>query len=294
MTLQNSVNNLFGSCVTLAVPFFKLKGQFEYQPPAIDDDLNIRASISEKLKPSLNSLGIRTDLKIRACVCMGILGGGASGSNDYSKGALLVISPHLFAANPHAALFFGKHEAAHIKYNDPVCTYAVQTITILAALIILHLVLEIPQPDGVATNNLLAMIFGAAITALHSQHFEARADDTAITLSSVPELLGASHFFKALLEYNKQTRETGSIWKKMMISSTGENRLDIWHPSTQSRLNRVEKALTLKNYEATHAQDSKEKEEKILQSLVADQKVMDDTIAAAGGQLKWQLNQWGL
>jgi hypothetical protein len=294
MNIYNSINNLCGSFFALAPALLKLKGNLEYQAPKIYDDLGMRASISEKLQPSLNSLGIRKDLKIRVCVCMGALGGAANGSNDYSKEALLMVSPTLHNADPHATLFFGKHEAAHIKYNDPVSVYAVQVIAILAALIILNLVLEIPQPDGFTTNTPLAMIFGATITALYSQYFEARADDTAIKHASVPELLGACRFFRALLEYNKQTRATGSVWQKMIFSSTGENRLDTWHPSTKSRLKKVEMALTRRNYDAPQVKDSKEKEQEILQSFVADKKVMDNTIAAAGGEIKWQLSQWGL
>jgi hypothetical protein len=75
-----------------------------------------------------------------------------------------------------------------------------------------------------------------------AQYIEMRADDLAITHSSIEELKKAKEFFIDIQNYNLEMKKAGKT-KAFMISDTGENWQDTRHPSLKSRIKKIDNAL---------------------------------------------------
>ncbi len=79
--------------------------------------------------------------------------------------------------------------------------------------------------------------------------------DLAIAESSIEELKGGRRFNIALKAANLEARKT--LWQKIIISSTGEARLDFLHPSIESRIRKIEHVLQQKKLEIDEQEELK-------------------------------------
>jgi hypothetical protein len=218
-------------------------------------------NIKTELQPFFDRMGVRKDLIVIERFNFGFCA--AQGTNFFTKGdAIISVAPNFQNVDKDACHWAMKHETCHIKNNDCFTMPLVPAIcSIAAATFSTFLMPVIP-------TLLVTISIGCIAQAIFSQYREGKADDLAIAESSVEELKGGRRFLMALKAANLEARKT--TWKKLVISSTGENRLDFLHPSTASRLRKIEHVLKQKNIGI----DDQEESEKIAKL----ENLMDETI----------------
>jgi len=177
----------------------------------------------------------------------------AFGTNFFTQGdAIIVLPPNLHNIDPGACYFILKHEISHILHNEEFIGPLISAVC-SATVAIFAFKSQI--------NPLRAMLITAGVAQfahlLYGQYRERRADQFAIVEASVEELKGARRFCLSSLAIHKKNRNTAL--SKMIFSSAGECRLDIYHPSFASRLKKIELALQEKQAQI----DDQEEEEKI-------------------------------
>ena len=161
---------------------------------------------------------------------------GTHGTNFFTKGdAIIYVTPKFQNVDKEACHWLVKHEISHIKNNDLFTMSFVPAICSMAGAIFSTLTMP------VIPALLVTMSIGAIASAIFSQYREGKADDLAIAESSVAELKGGRRFLMSMQAINLKERKT--FWKKITVSSTGEYRLDFAHPSTASRLKKIEDKL---------------------------------------------------
>ena len=199
-------------------------------------------TIKEELQPFLEKMGVREDLIVLESLRIGL--GTAYGTNFFTKGdAAIGVATGFNKTDKDACRFVIKHEISHIIYNDCFTTRFVPAVCTTAAAIFTTFtrrgsMLRITLATATAAIGILSY------TAF-SRYCEGKADDFAIAESSNEELKGGRRFFLSLQADHKKRRKT--IWDKIRYSSSGEYRLDIEHPSLDSRIKKVEDELIRRN-----------------------------------------------
>ncbi len=193
--------------------------------------------VKEQIQPFLEKEKIRKDLIVVETPNDGICA--ALGTNLFKKGdAVVMLAPGLNDKDQEACHWIMKHEIGHIKNNDPFTIPLIGSLSSTAAAVFGTLTM----PWLSAT--LLTAGVGLTASSLFSQWREGKADDFAIENSSDVELLGGRRFLMALQQMNLNERQT--FWKKIEVSSYGNNTFDILHPSLTSRIEKIEKLLEKK------------------------------------------------
>jgi Zn-dependent protease with chaperone function len=220
------------------------------------------AQISAKLKPFLDQVGIRKDLKIKEKINFGFAE--AIGTNYFTSGdAVIHTAPNLHQIDPNASSFVIKHEISHLKNNDQFTANAFALVSTLAALALTH-----SYENESRAADIVA--FAGAIPLVSYRYYaEGKADDFAIANSSIDELKGGRRIFKAMQQLYLESRQKAP-WRKLLISSQGENQLDVIHPSLSSRIQKIEAKLKEKHaiINEVHEQEKIEK----LKTLVLEMK----------------------
>lgn len=194
--------------------------------------------IFQNLQPFLEKIGIRKDLKIKETINYGFAE--AIGTNYFTcSDAIIHTAPKFHQVDPNASSFVLKHEISHLKHNDHVTSCLFALVPTLAAIFLTS------SKDESSAADIIAFVGACSLFAC-KYYQEMRADDFAIANSSIDELKGGKRFFKAMQQIYLESRET-SHWKKFFISSTGENNLDVLHPSLASRIQKIDLSLKAKN-----------------------------------------------
>jgi len=200
----------------------------------------------------LRKVGVRKDL---ICFEQQLTSGCglALGTNIWSKSdAVIMLTPHLHEMSKDPCMWLLKHEISHIKHNDNLITYCVSGACQLAASIYGMCSLSFFPALG------LAYSVGILSKTLFRYWSEMRADNFAIVHSSDNELSGGKRLLKAMQKTIKIQRT--SFWKRCLYSSSGENRVDIFHPSLTSRIQKIEKALHTRGVKLNAASENKRTE----------------------------------
>lgn len=183
----------------------------------------------------LKGAGIREDIVFADEVDIGEAS--ALGTNWFRKGSAIVyISKEFFQIDEGAYDFVKHHELAHIKNNDTFTAYCVPAICQLVASIFGMCALSFWPAVG------FSFTVGIVSRILFRRWREAKADDFAIEWSSEERLLGGRRFFLSSRKIHAEVKRD-TLWKKIAISPSGDYRLDIFHPSLTSRIQKIEKAL---------------------------------------------------
>ncbi|MBX9923255.1 MAG: M48 family metalloprotease [Rhabdochlamydiaceae bacterium] len=264
---MNNINQ--HTAVKILMPALLAHGAYKsttYKEPPVEQTPS-EALISARLKPFLDQMGIRQDLKIKEQVNLGFAE--AIGTNYFTSGdAVIHTAPNLHQIDPEASSFILKHEISHLKHNDSFTACALGLISALTALALTN------SYDASRSADITA--FAGAIPLVSYKYYcEGKADDFAIANSSIDELKGGRRIFKAMQQLYLESRQKAS-WKKLLISPQGENLLDALHPSLASRIQKIESHLKIKQGIINEA-DEQEKIEK-LKTLVKEmkQKVLED------------------
>lgn len=230
--------------------------------------------IKNAMQPFLDKVGIREDLIVAENLNMGFCA--ALGTNIFrNSDAAILLAPGFYEADQDACTWIMKHEISHIKYNDTFTIQCVPSICQLAASIFGMRSLSFLPALG------LAFIVGFVSQTLFSNWREAKADDFAIENSSDEELKGARRISIAMQKMNIEERNT--FWKRIAISASGNNRLDNLHPSTTSRIQKIERALLARNI-TIDIEAEKEKIDGGLKAYMTNNKrELEKVIEEAGG-----------
>ncbi len=209
------------------------------------------SQIKGAMQPFLDQAGIRKDLIFFEDPNEGLAS--ALGTNMFKNGnAVVRVAPGFYENDKDACSWIIKHEISHIKHNDNFTMHFVPFVCQLAASIFGMYSLSFFPALG------LAFAVGIASFVLFSRWREAKADDFAIENSSDEELLGGRRTFMILQEMNIAARNT--FWQRIAISASGENRMDILHPSLASRIQKIERTLRTRNTAIDIETDEKLKE----------------------------------
>ncbi|MGD0664674.1 MAG: M48 family metalloprotease [Rhabdochlamydiaceae bacterium] len=195
--------------------------------------------IKDEIKSFLHQSEIRKDLIVVEQYNSGFCTAG--GTNIFTKSdAVVLVAPGLHKTDKDACHFVMKHEISHIKNNDLFTMNCVPCVCQVVASIFGMRFLSF------RSALMLVWIVGLVSEALFSMWREAKADDFAIKNSSDGELKGGRRVFITMKEANIEERNT-TLWKQLIISASGERRLDIFHPSFTSRIQKIEGALQKRN-----------------------------------------------
>jgi hypothetical protein len=231
--------------------------------------------VKQQIQPFLEKNEIRTDLIVIETPNLGLCA--AQGTNLFKKGdALVMLAPGFYEKDKNACLWVMKHELSHLKNNDAFTMPLIGSISSAAAAVFGTLTLPW------FSAALLTVTVGITVFSLFSQWREGRADSFAIENSSGDELLGGRRFLIAAQQMNLQERQT--FWQKIAISSNGNNRFDILHPSLTSRIKKIEEALA--KQQIVFDEEEETKKIKNLTSFIIDKKnEIETTIEKAGGNI---------
>ena len=158
--------------------------------------------------------------------------------------AVVTVAPGFYEADKDACSWIIKHELSHIKHNDHFTMLCVPCVCQLAAAIFGMCFLSFFPALG------LAYAVGLVSLVLFARWREAKADDFAIENSSNEELKGGRRFFMAVQQTNIEVRNT--FWRRFTISASGDMRLDTFHPSITSRIQKIERALSARNIDKVY------------------------------------------
>lgn len=186
-------------------------------------------SIKTKMQSFFDKMGIRKDLIVSEQLNIGFCS--AKGTNFFTKGdAVIFLAPRFHEVDENACNWVIKHEISHIKNNDLFTMALVPAICSLAAAIISTFLMP------VIPAVLITISVGIIAQAIFSHYREGKADDLAIAESSPEELKGG---------------------RRLLMAFTGGNRLNFLHPSTASRLKKIENALKQQNIKIDDQEESK-------------------------------------
>lgn len=239
--------------------------------------------IKSAMQPFLDKAGIRKDLIFVETPNLGFCS--ASGTNMFRNGdAAVMVAPDFYEADKDACSWVMKHEISHIKYNDLFTMCGVPAVCQLAASIFGMCSLSFLPALG------LAFTVGMVSQALFSKWREAKADDFAIENSSHEELKGGRRFLMAVQEMSIEERNT--FWKRIEISPRGDMRSDILHPSITSRIQKIERALRIRNV-AIDIEAERQKLDGGLKAYVMDKKrEIEQVVEEAGGTFGVMKEMW--
>ena len=197
--------------------------------------------IKEELKPFFEKIDVREDVIISESLSVGFCK--AKGTNFFTKGdAAIIVGPGFNEIDKDACHFGIKHEASHIRYNDCFTTCFIPAVCTMATAIFITLA---RRPVSRVASLLATDTIGFVSYVAFSRYREEKADDLAIAESSNDELKGGRRILLSIQALNQAFYEENqkTLWGKIMASSSGENRLDIEHPTLKSRIAKIENAL---------------------------------------------------
>lgn len=180
----------------------------------------------------------------------------AFGTNDYVKGhAFVDVTPGFYDTDKDAYGFSMKHKIGHLKNNDTFNRQIVSAISALASIIF-----AMYMKVSIYRMGWLCFALNKIPITLYSLYIEGRADDFAIASSTDLELEGGRRMMKSVQQLFQKKREDylkdNSIeskiqraWCHFVYTEKGEFLLDIEHPSTASRLQKIEKELIARGKE---------------------------------------------
>ena len=231
--------------------------------------------IKDAMQPFLDKVGIRKDLIFVEYPNMGFCS--AKGTNMFRKNdAAVIIAPDFYEASNDACSWMMKHEISHIKHNDTFTMSCVPGICQFAASIFGMCFLSFLSTLGVVYT------VGLVSQSVFSKWREAKADDFAIENSSDEELKGGRRLLMAMQETSLEERNT--FWKRIAISSNGDNRLDFMHPSNSNRIQKIEKVLRERESQSDKATEKQNM--KCMKRYVADKKrELESAVQQNGGTL---------
>ena len=238
--------------------------------------------IKKKMQPFLDNVGIRKDIIFAETPNLGFCSG--VGTNMFKKyDAAVMIAPGFYEADKDACTWVMKHEISHIKNNDGFTMSCVPGVCQLAAAVFGMCSLSFLPALGVAFT------VGIVSHSVFSQWREAKADDFAIENSTDEELKGGRRVLKGFQATNLEERKT--FWKRIAISSSGENRLDIAHPSITSRIQKIERILRERGVELDEATENPKME--VMKRYMANKKLeIERAVQQAGGVIGIMNEMW--
>lgn len=201
----------------------------------------------------------------------------AQGTNLFRKGdAVVSLAPGLHDKDKEACHWVMKHEISHIKNNDTFTMPLIGSISSTATAV--FGTLTMPWFSATA----LTISVGLTAFSLFSQWREGEADNFAIENSSNEELLGGRRILMAFQQMNLDECQT--FWKKIAVSSYGNNTLDISHPSLTSRIEKIEKVLEKKGIVVDKEGEAR-KIENLKLFMIDKKSEIEKALAEAGGFL---------
>ena len=233
MSVLDSASRYLGSAVIAAKLLFDMRKENQPNFSWAGNSMKIA------LQPFLEKMGVRRDLFVTesnvSSVCC------AEGSNFFHRHAGIHMLPNLYSEDKDVALFLAKHEISHIKHNDLFWIPCVNFICAIGVAIFL-------PSDHMSREQALALIAVISFVAmcLYSQYVEQRADRVAIQESSQNELEGGLVFFEWMRGQNRTMRARHWIYQ-VILSPSGENRLDFLHPSFASRIKQVQNEINTRS-----------------------------------------------
>ncbi len=202
--------------------------QISQNRQATNEAEKVKAFIDNELGAFLDQEGIRKDFEVVIAPNMCIAK--VDGSN-FSKGlARITIIPGLLDADQQAFKWVLRHELAHIKNSDALKIPVVAAAGSLIAL-------SLPITSGLSLA-LLSLLGASTCSQLCAHQGECRADKLANKSASIDELKGGIRFLKALRNFNLVCRKNVP-GMDVVIDPQGESRLDLSHPSLQSRIDKI-------------------------------------------------------
>jgi len=161
------------------------------------------------------------------------------------------INPEIAAKIPEDMLeFILAHELSHIAANDDVSTKAGATAGLVLSIVTFAMHVRfswssqpVKRPSTASSSVLTASLVVAAIAlVLFSKWREVCADKRALSICSSAAKIAAPKLFEKIRSQNLECRNDknvsvlSSLWRKLLTTKDGNDRLDVFHPSLTYRI----------------------------------------------------------
>lgn len=177
----------------------------------------------------------------------------AQGINLLCGRAAVAINPNKCNDMPDNQIeFILAHELSHIKANDALWLSTILTITVLASDILSpfnFLTYGVPLLLCSIATTILSITVFIVTAAFFSKWIEKRADLSAISICSDKAKAESVSFFQQIKKNHILYRNEQNInhilkaWRRLVITEEGDYRLDIFHPSINTRIAYLNQAI---------------------------------------------------
>lgn len=244
---MTSYLNIVSSSSWLLISFssvFHWQLWFQKDVKLLDD--KTRSSLEAKMLFLGDKLGIKKNLVLTEVQDL-MSGAQHIGNNFFQGPAYVAINPEVFNdISIGSQEFILSHELSHIQNGDMLSlgliASAADIITNLAIAILLPHISPVTPNIMIYTEHMGTLI-GFIALVFFSQKQEKCADLSAMSICSKEGQEAAPRLFKLIQEKSLAYRNNpnisflSSLWRKILFTSEGEHRLDVFHPSLKARIN---------------------------------------------------------
>lgn len=149
-------------------------------------------------------------------------------------GKTIVFNKNMYNKDKDATMFILRHEKSHLDNKDFLTIFIYPTVLMVGTFCLAK---YMKKPALVKSIGVYA-----GSTFCIGNHYEKRADASAIENSTIEELYGGRRYMIAQYNYMMHAKKS-SLYYSIMITDKGALYTDV-HPSYMSRLNKIEKELT--------------------------------------------------
>lgn len=239
------MNYLLLNTAKVGVPYI-IQGAITATPARYhmhDDHFFCPQYVKNLVKEKADLLGLQKEVNVKA-----IYGGfdiaQAHGCEASPFSCGITINDYVIPAD--AKGFIIAHELSHIKSNDNLTFPIMGLVVSLTTFVALTILFPLCAPF---LNTSAAVGFIAEV--VFSQYREAQADKSALSVCTHAEKEGALQFFTSmklcqkLARHDKDAGTLKNFFNRCLFSETGECRLDIFHPSIESRIQMIKDSMTV-------------------------------------------------
>ena len=202
--------------------------------------VHIETSVEKYMKPiSANDFSLNDKIQIKNKLNLDkiVIIKHNNTENGALSGNTIIVNKNMYDNDIDATIFILKHELSHHLNNEVITNMIYPTLLSIGTFCLAK---YIRKPALLKSLSIyFTSLFGMA------NYNEKRADDFAIKTSTIEELFGGRRYMKA--EYNHLMKaKKSSLYYSLMITNKGRILYDV-HPSSYSRINKIEHELMKRN-----------------------------------------------
>lgn len=204
--------------------------------------VHIETSVEKYVKPSITANNFSPDESIQIKNKLNLNGERIilrhnNTDNGVLSGNTIIVNKNMYDKDIDATMFILRHEQSHYLNNEPVKIMIYPTLLSIGTFCLAKYMKKpaLLKSLSIYATSVLYMM----------NYYEKRADDFAIKTSTTEELFGGRRYMKAEYDHLMKAKKS-SLYYSLMITNKGRILYDV-HPSSYSRINKIEHELMKRN-----------------------------------------------